>query len=78
MSPPARAANVLRRAFEFTQRERRFVLDQLAQVKGLMPLLMKRRNRSNWAPEDLAQIRGHFTRHLLEELRQAIWRKGRK
>jgi len=62
LSPSARAANVLRRAFEFTQRERRFVLDQLAQVKGLMSLLMKRRNRSNWAPEDLAEIRGHFTR----------------
>ena len=62
MSPPARAANVLRRAFEFTQRERRFVLDQLAQVKGLMPLLMKRRNRSSWTPEDLAEIRAHFTR----------------
>ena len=62
MSPPARATNVLRRAFEFTRRERRFVLDQLAQVRGLMPLLMKRRNRSNWTPEDLAEIRVHFTR----------------
>jgi hypothetical protein len=61
VSPPARA-NVLRRAFEFTQRERRFVLDQLAQVSGLMPLLMKRRNRSNWTPEDLAEIRVHFMR----------------
>ena len=62
MSPPARAANVLRRAFEITQRERKFVLDQLAQVQGLMPLLMKRRNRSNWTPEDLAEIRARFTR----------------
>ena len=62
MSPPARAASVLRRAFEFTQRERKFVLDQLAQVRGLMPLLMKRRNRSNWTPEDLAEIRVHLIR----------------
>ena len=62
MSPRARAANVLRRAFEFTRRERRFVLDQLAQVRGLMPLLMKRRNRSNWTPEDLAEIRVQFMR----------------
>ena len=62
MSPPARAAGVLRRAFEFTQRERKFVLDQLAQVRGLMPLLMKRRNRSNWTPEDRAEIRVHLIR----------------
>ena len=62
MNPPARAANVFRRAFEFTRRERRYVLDQLAQVRGLMPLLMKRRNRSNWTPEDLAEIRVHLTR----------------
>ena len=62
MSPPARAANVLRRAFEFTQRERRFVLDQLAQVRGLMPLLMKRRNREQRTPEDLAEIRSKLSR----------------
>jgi hypothetical protein len=62
VSPPARAANALRRAFEFTQRERRFVVDQLAQVRGLMPLLMKRRNRSKWTLEDLAEIRVQFIR----------------
>ena len=27
-----------------------------------MPLLMKRRNRAKWTPEDLAEIRVHVTR----------------
>jgi hypothetical protein len=62
VSPPARAANAIRRAFKFAQRERKFVLDELARVKGLMPLLMKRRNRAKWTSEDLAEIRVHFTR----------------
>ena len=62
MSPPARAASAIRRAFEFARRERKFVLDELAQVKGLMPLLMKRRNRAKWTPEDLVEIRAHVNR----------------
>ena len=62
MSPPGRAGAAIRRVFAFADRERKHVLDELAQVKGLMPLLMKRRNRSNWTPEDLAEIRVHFTR----------------
>ena len=59
---PARATSALRRAFQFARRERRFVLDELAQVKGLMPLVMKRRNREKWTPEDLAEIRAQFKR----------------
>ena len=62
MSPPARAASAIRRVFEFARRERKFVLNELAQVKGLMPLLMKRRNRVKWTPEDLAEIRAHVSR----------------
>jgi len=54
MSRPTAA---LRRVFAFADRERKYVLDEMAQVKGLMPLLMKRRNRGQWTPEDLAEIR---------------------
>ena len=62
MNPPSRAANAIRRAFAFADRERKYVLDELAQVKGLMPLLMKRRNEGRWTPEDLAEIRSQLTR----------------
>jgi hypothetical protein len=62
MSPPSRAAVVIRRVFAFADRERKYVLDELAQVKGLMPLLMKRRNRAQWTPEDVAEIRAKLNR----------------
>ena len=62
MSPPARAANAIRRALEFARRERQVVVAELIQVKGLMPLLMKRRNRQKWTPEDLVEIRVHVDR----------------
>ena len=41
---PTRATSAIRRAFALARRERKFVLDELTQVKGLVPLLMKRRN----------------------------------
>jgi len=49
-------------AFELAERERKFILSELVQVKGLMPVLMKRRNRQQWTPEDIAQIRAHLQR----------------
>ena len=62
MNPPGRAAAAIRRVFAFADRERKYVLDEMAQVKGLMPLLMKRRNRGQWTPEDLAEIRAKLSR----------------
>ena len=52
----------IHRAFELAERERKFVLSELVQVKGLMPVLMKRRNKQRWSPEDLAEIRAHLQR----------------
>ena len=43
MSRPPRAANAIRRLLAFAERERKYVVGELAKVKGLMPLLMKRR-----------------------------------
>jgi hypothetical protein len=62
MSPPGRTAAAIRRVFAFAERERKHVLDELGQIKGLMPLLMKRRNRGRWAPGDVAEIRAKMTR----------------
>jgi hypothetical protein len=52
----------VRYAFELAERERKFLLSELVQVKGLMPVLMKRRNRQQWSPEDLAEIRAQLRR----------------
>ena len=40
----------------------RHMLDELLQVRGLMPLLMKQRGRECWTPEDRAEVRVHLRR----------------
>ena len=50
------------RAFELAERERKFVLSELVQVQGLMPVLMKRRNKQKWSSEDIEEIRSHLRR----------------
>jgi hypothetical protein len=57
-----RLPSPVRRAFELAERERKFILSELVQVKGLMPVLMKRRNKQQWSPEDIAEIRSHLQR----------------
>lgn len=54
---PLRPPLPIRRAFELAERERKFLLAEMVQVKGLMPVLMKRRNKQQWSEEDLAEIR---------------------
>jgi len=53
----ATSRRALRRLIAFAQRERRVVLEEFAQVRGLMPLLMKRRNRGEWSRADLDELR---------------------
>ncbi|MDA8107111.1 MAG: hypothetical protein M0015_00580 [Betaproteobacteria bacterium] len=57
-----RLGNGLRNAFVFAERERRALLAELTQVKGLMPLLMKRRNGQRWTHTELAELRGQLRR----------------
>ena len=52
----------LRHALELAERERKFLLSELSQVRGLMPILMRRRNKQQWTPEELAEIRAHLRR----------------
>jgi hypothetical protein len=59
---PLRLPAPIHRAFELAERERKFILSELVQVKGLMPVLMKRRNKQQWSPEDIAEIRAHISR----------------
>jgi hypothetical protein len=57
-----RALGPVRRALELAERERKFLLSEMSQVKGLMPVLMRRRNKQQWTPEELAEIRAHLKR----------------
>ncbi|TAK42965.1 MAG: hypothetical protein EPO29_05725, partial [Betaproteobacteria bacterium] len=53
---------VFRQAFALAERERKFLLRELTQVRGLMPLLMKPRNKQRWTAQDKAEIRAQFRR----------------
>ena len=47
---------------DLTEREKKHLLSEIIQVKGLMPLLMKPRNKQRWTPEDRAELRVHLRR----------------
>lgn len=53
---------VYRSARDLTTREKRHLLNEILQVRGLMPLLMKQRNKGRWTTEDLAELRSHLRR----------------
>jgi len=59
-----RAASVVayRSIRDLTEREKKHLLSEIIQVKGLMPLLMKPRNRQRWTVEDRAELRMHLRR----------------
>ena len=51
-----------RHALALTGRERDHLITEMAQMRGLMPLLMKPRNGEKWSPADKADLRLHCRR----------------
>ena len=47
---------LIRSMVEVMDRERKYLLAEMVQVKGLMPLLMKPRNKQKWSPEDRQEV----------------------
>ena len=47
---------------EMMDRERKYVLGEVAQISGLMPLLMKPRNQGKWTPEERRRVHTHLRR----------------
>jgi hypothetical protein len=45
-----------------TAREKQFLVAEILQVRGLMPLLMKPRNRQQWTLDDKLQMALHLRR----------------
>ncbi|MCC6531006.1 MAG: hypothetical protein IT531_00520 [Burkholderiales bacterium] len=58
----AKGVAVFRSARDLTAREKRHLLNEILQVRGLMPLLMKQRNKGRWTIEDRAELRVHLRR----------------
>ena len=59
-----RSASVIayRSIRDLTGREKKHLLSEILQVRGLMPLLMKPRNKQLWTPEDKEELRVHLRR----------------
>jgi hypothetical protein len=58
----ARPGAVLRSMRELTTRERQHLTRELGQARGLMPLLMKPRNKQRWTSEDKMELVLHVRR----------------
>ena len=52
----------VRSIHELTVREKQFLLREMVKVRGLMPLLMKPRNKQRWTAEDKAELMVHLRR----------------
>ena len=46
--------------YETMDRQKRYILSEFVQVKGLMPLLMKPRNKQQWTPQDRRELVLHL------------------
>lgn len=50
------APGLLRKMLEAQQREKNVIVAELVKVKGLMPLLMKHRNGSEWSHQEREEL----------------------
>jgi hypothetical protein len=53
---------IVKTVMDMMDRERKYVLGEVVQITGLMPLLMKPRNKQKWTPEDKRQVVMHLRR----------------
>lgn len=63
MIPNRRRLVILWQFYELMERERRYMLAEVVKVGGLMPLLMKPRNKQKWSAQDKRELMQHL-RHL--------------
>ncbi len=53
---------MIRKFYYLVDREKKYLLSEMVQVKGLMPLLMKPRNKQKWSDEDRRELSVHLRR----------------
>jgi len=58
----ARFAGAFTSIRDLEERERKRLLAEVLKTKGLMPLLMKRRNGQPWTSEERGELRAHLRR----------------
>ena len=58
----AQSPLLLRKFLSTVDRERKYLQSELVQVKGLMPLLMKPRNKMQWSEQDKLELMDHLRR----------------
>jgi hypothetical protein len=54
---------MLRKLYDMMDREKRYLLAEIMEIKGLLPLLMKPRNRQKWTEQDKRELMTHL-RHV--------------
>lgn len=57
-----RGADAYRAVRELAAREKRHLLNEILQIRGLMALLMKQRNLGRWSDEDRDELKVHLRR----------------
>src|SRR5688572_10913330 len=57
-----RPVAIYRTLSDLTDRERRHLTSEILHARGLMPLLMKPRNKQRWSPEDRHELALHLRR----------------
>ena len=57
-----RPVTVFRSLGELSERERRHLTSEMLLARGLMPLLMKPRNKQRWSDEDKRELAAHLRR----------------
>ena len=58
----ARTWSAVKSLRNLTAREKQHLIREIVQVRGLMPLLMKPRNKQRWSADDKAQLVQHLRR----------------
>lgn len=58
--PVWQKAPIMRNMLDAQQRERELIMVEFTQIKGLMPLLMKRRNGGRWTRQERAALQQQF------------------
>lgn len=58
----ARTQTVVKSLRDLTAREKQHLIVEILQVRGLMPLLMKPRNKQRWSADDKAELAQHLRR----------------
>ena len=58
----ARPGALFKSLRELTAREQRLLTNEILQVRGLMPLLMKPRNEQRWTREEKQELASHLRR----------------